>query len=64
MRRKAMACRKRDAEGGGWMETMTLLLFVAALVAFLFVMRKARCLGWVIGLLCLVGFLWLVGVLR
>lgn len=46
------------------MDMMTLLLFVAALVAFLFVMRKARCLGWVIGLASLIGFLWLVGVLR
>lgn len=59
-----MASRKRDVEGGGCMDMMTLLLFVAALVAFLFVMRKARCLGWVIGLASLIGFLWLLGVLR
>jgi hypothetical protein len=46
------------------MQLVAFLLFVAALVAFLFVMRKARCLGWVMGLVCLVGFLWLVSVLR
>jgi hypothetical protein len=46
------------------MEWMVLLLFVVAVAAFLFVIRKARCLGWVIGLLSLMGFLWLVGVLR
>jgi hypothetical protein len=41
-------------------QLLTLLLFVGALVAFLFLLRKARCLGWVIGLVCLLGFLWLV----
>ncbi len=46
------------------MEWMALLLFVVAGAAFLLVRRKARCLGWVIGLLCLIGFLWLVGVRR
>lgn len=46
------------------MGIMALVLFVAALAAFLFVMRKARCLGWIIGLVCLVGFLWLVSVQR
>jgi hypothetical protein len=46
------------------MEWMALLLFVVAGAAFLLVRRKARCPGWVIGLLCLIGFLWLVGVRR
>ena len=59
-----MASCKRCAEGGGGMGTV--LLFVAAVVAFLLVVRlagKARCLGWVIGLACLIGFLYVVSVL-
>jgi hypothetical protein len=46
------------------MKWMVLFLLITVLVAFLLVRLKTRCLGWVIGLLCLIGFLWLLGVLR
>lgn len=47
------------------MGVMVMLLFVGALVGFVLVLRRwARCLGWVVGMVCLIGFLYLVGVLR
>ncbi len=60
----SMASGKSVWKGVVGMQLLALLLLVAALVAFLFIVRKARCLGWVIGLLCLGGFLWLLSVLR
>ena len=46
------------------MSLVMLLLFVGALVGFLILMRRARCLGWIVGLVCLIGFLALLGILR
>ena len=46
------------------MSLLTLLLFVGALLGFFVLMRRARCLGWLVGLACLIGFLYLVGVVR
>ena len=49
------------------MGLLMVLCFVAALVLFSLLARlasKARCLGWVIGLMCLLSFLYLVGRLR
>ncbi len=39
------------------------VLFMVALVVFLLLFRlrgKLRCLGWLIGLACLIGFLYLI----
>ncbi len=43
---------------------LALLLFVGALVGFLLLLPRARCLGWIVGLVCLLGFLVLIGFLR
>ena len=54
-------------EGGDRMQLLMVGCFVAAVLLFAALARlasKMRCLGWVIGLACLIGFLYVVGRLR